>query len=122
MCLQAAPCVLAVGHACRDVRQQGVGHITLWTLKDPLRPLRVISTPAGVTSIAWSKRTPIHVAVGLRSGIMAVYDARLAQAATLAACARVSCALPCTPLLCSDYLRCGQSPCSARCLTSRAHV
>lgn len=82
MCLQAAPCVLAVGHACRDVRQQGMGHITLWTLKDPLRPLHVISTPAGVTSIAWSKRTPVHVAVGLRSGIMAIFDARLEQATT----------------------------------------
>ena len=82
-CLQAAPCVLAVGHACRDVRQQGEGHIALWTMKDPLRPVNVISTPAGVTSIAWSKRTPIHVAVGLRSGIIAIYDARQQRANTL---------------------------------------
>ena len=82
MCLQAASCVLAVGHASRDVRQQGEGCITLWTLKDPLRPMNVISTPAGVTSIAWSKRTPVHVAVGLRSGIMAIYDARQQQATT----------------------------------------
>ena len=74
--------MLAVGHASRDARQQGEGHITLWTLKDPLQPINVISTPAGVTSIAWSKRTPVHVAVGLRSGIMAVYDARQQQATT----------------------------------------
>ncbi len=80
LCMQAAPCVLAVGHGCKDVRLQGDGHLTLWSLKDSLRPVNSISTPAGITSIAWSKRTPNHIAVGLHSGIIAIYGAMQKQA------------------------------------------
>ena len=52
----------------------------LWSLKDSVRPVNSISTPAGITSIAWSKRTPNHIAVGLHSGIIAIYGARQKQA------------------------------------------
>ena len=110
LCLQAAPGVLAVGYACRDARQQGEGHFTLWILKDPLRPVNVISTPAGVTSIAWSKRTPIHVAVGLRSGIMAIYDARQQQANTLSPSGQVLHSWLYLPLLTVSH----SAPCNAR--------
>lgn len=75
-CLQAAPCILAVGHSCRDTSAREQGRLTLWSIKDPLQPVNSFSTPAGVTSIAWSKRAPNHIAVGMHSGIVAVYDAR----------------------------------------------
>ena len=52
------------------------GALALWSLKDPLRPLASFSTPAGVTSLAWSQRTPVRIAAGMRTGIIAIYDAR----------------------------------------------
>ena len=83
LCLQAAPCVLAVGHASRDSAHSEQGALALWSLKDPLRPLASFSTPAGVTSVAWSRRTPVHIAVGMRTGIIAIYDTRQDQAGSL---------------------------------------
>ena len=82
-CLQAAPCVLAVGHASRDSAHLEQGALALWSLKDPPRPLASFSAPAGVTSVAWSRRTPAHIAVGMRTGIIAIYDARQDQASSL---------------------------------------
>ena len=82
-CLQAAPCVLAVGHASRDSAHSEQGALALWSLKDPLRPLASFSAPAGVTSVAWSRRTPVHIAVGMRTGIVAIYNARQDQACSL---------------------------------------
>ena len=94
--------MLAVGHSCKDVRQQGGGYITLWTLKDPLQPLNVITTPAGITSIAWSKRSPVHLAAGLHSGIMVIYDARQQQVLVPASSAH----LLCPPDPCRDMSPC----------------
>ena len=82
-CLQAAPCVLSVGQASRDSAQSEQGALALWSLKDPLRPLSSFSAPAGVTSVAWSRRTPVHIAVGMRTGIVAIYNARQDQACSL---------------------------------------
>ena len=82
-CLQAAPCVLAVGHASRDSAHSEQGALALWSLKDPARPLASFCAPAGVTSIAWSRRTRVHLAVGMRTGIIAIYDARQDQACSL---------------------------------------
>lgn len=73
---QAASCILAVGHGGRDTTLPDKGCLTLWSLKDPIRPLVSLSTPAGVAGIAWSKRTPNHIAVGMYSGVIAIYDAR----------------------------------------------
>ena len=81
--MQAAPCVLAVGHASRDGAHSEQGALVLWSLKDPLRPLASFRAPAGVTSVAWARRTPVLIAVGMRTGIIAIYDARQDQACTL---------------------------------------
>ena len=83
LCSQAAPCVLAVGHASRDSTHSEQGALALWSLKDPLRPLTCFGTLAGVTSLAWSRRTPVHIAVGMRTGIIAIYDVRQDQASSL---------------------------------------
>ena len=67
--------VMAVGYGRHEFGTVGGGVVGLWSLKSPTWPLWSWSTPAGVTTLAWSSITGNLLAVGLHDGTLAVYNA-----------------------------------------------
>ena len=64
-----------------------------WSLRNPQFPERVVPTGSGVTALDFSTRTPNLLAVGLRDGTLAIYNAK-SEGADLVAPVLDSSALP----------------------------
>lgn len=69
--------ILAVGHGHTGFGQGHLpGMVCCWSIKNPEHPERVYELPCGVTSLAFSARTPNILAVGLVDGTVAMYDVK----------------------------------------------
>lgn len=72
----ANPDLLAVSYGQFDFSEQRDGLILFWTLKNPAMPDKVIHTPCGVTSIAFSAAHPNLLAAGMYDGTVCIFDIR----------------------------------------------
>jgi len=54
------------------VRLQGDGLVLFWSLKNPEFPMRALKAPCSVTALAFAKRSPHLLGVGLYDGTVAV--------------------------------------------------
>tara|TARA_B100000795_G_scaffold251853_1_gene220965 strand:- start:279 stop:2624 length:2346 start_codon:yes stop_codon:yes gene_type:complete len=68
--------LLAVSYGQFDFSDQRDGLILFWTLKNPAMPDKVIHTPCGVTSIAFSAAHPNLLAAGMYDGTVCIFDIR----------------------------------------------
>lgn len=68
--------LLVVAYGEFDFTNQKEGLILFWSLKNPSCPDKVLTTPCGVTCIAFSKSNPNLLAAGLYDGTVCIYDVR----------------------------------------------
>ena len=66
--------VLAVAFGQFEFADQKEGLIVFWSLKNPEYPERTIKNPVGVTSLAFSSKSPHLLAAGCHDGTIYVYD------------------------------------------------
>jgi len=70
------PDMLTVAYGEFNFSHQKDGLILFWSLKNPSFPDKMISTPCGVTCIAFSSHHPNLLAAGLYDGTVCIYDVR----------------------------------------------
>ncbi len=66
--------VLAVSFCQFEFSKQKGGLIVFWSLRTPAYPEKYIETSSGVTSVAFSKKSPQLLAAGCHDGSLIVYD------------------------------------------------
>ncbi|NXE51441.1 WDR78 protein, partial [Casuarius casuarius] len=77
------PDLLAVGYGEFDFKEQKSGLVCCWSLKNPMWPERVFQCEHGVTTLDFSMASPNLLAVGMYSGIVAIYNVRSRNNAAL---------------------------------------
>lgn len=75
--------LLVVAYGEFDFTHQKEGLILFWSLKNPSCPDKTLTTPCGVTCIAFSKSNPNLLAAGLYDGTVCIYDVRKAEDAPM---------------------------------------
>jgi WD40 repeat protein len=68
--------MLVVAYGEFEFTNQKEGLILFWSLKNPSCPDKALTTPCGVTCIAFSKSNPNLLAAGLYDGTVSIYDVR----------------------------------------------
>ena len=71
--------VLAVSFCQFEFSKQKGGLIVFWSLRTPAYPEKYIETSSGVTSVAFSKKSPQLLAAGCHDGSLIVYDISRAE-------------------------------------------
>ena len=61
--------------AQREERKHG-GLVLFWSPRNPKRPEKILRTASGVSCLGFSSSSPLTLAVGMRSGDLAVYNLR----------------------------------------------
>ncbi|NWI08027.1 WDR78 protein, partial [Crypturellus soui] len=77
------PDLLAVGYGEFDFKEQKNGLVCCWSLKNPMWPERVFHCEHGVTALDFSAVSPNLLAVGMYSGIVAIYNVQSRNNAAL---------------------------------------
>ncbi|XP_026220601.1 WD repeat-containing protein 78-like isoform X2 [Anabas testudineus] len=68
------PDFLAVGYGDLDCRNNKLGFICCWSLKNPTWPERILHCHNCVTCLDFSASNPSHLAVGMFDGTVAIYN------------------------------------------------
>ena len=70
------PDLLAAVYGDPDINSKEPGFLCFWTLKNPLRPERVIQTPRGLTFCNFSKKNPYLIVCSDYNGEIMIFDLR----------------------------------------------